>query len=220
LKRKRKRGNRIRKGLRIKRKARGLWAKVTFFLSRSRTGEGGRGGLGPVAGGGIQGPAAVGDRGKRKRGTRACFSRAHIGQRWVEEVPPRQGAAGGGGWWRRRKLWCGRVIERYWKLAAGVRSGEEGCRPFIGRVGRFGGGDFSGGDGSGELKRLLEAVPGDETARRGGMSTCAGEGTARRGACSGGAVLAGGSPAGSARAGRVRSPGDGTARARRRSSSS
>jgi hypothetical protein len=60
--------NRVRKGLRIKRKARGLWAKVPFFLPRSRTGEGGRGGLGPAAGGGIQGPAAAGDRGKGRGG--------------------------------------------------------------------------------------------------------------------------------------------------------
>jgi hypothetical protein len=140
---------------------------VPFFLPRSRTGEGGRGGLGPAAGGGIQGPAAAGDRGKRKRGERACYSRAHLGRGWLEEVPPRQGAAGGGGWWRRRKWWCGGAIGCHWKLAAGVRSGEEGCRPFIGRVGRFGGGDF----------------------------------------------LAGRSPAGSAGAGRVQSPGDGTARA-------
>jgi hypothetical protein len=41
---------------------------VPFFLPRSRTGEGGRGGPGPAAGGGIQGSAAAGDRGKRKRG--------------------------------------------------------------------------------------------------------------------------------------------------------
>jgi hypothetical protein len=60
--------NRVREGLRIKRKARGLWAKVPFFLPRSRTGEGGRGVLGPAAGGGIQGPTTAGDRGKRKRG--------------------------------------------------------------------------------------------------------------------------------------------------------
>jgi hypothetical protein len=65
---KRERVNRIKEGLRIKEKARGLWAKVPFFLPRFRTGEGGRGGLGLAAGGGIQGLAAAGDRGKRKRG--------------------------------------------------------------------------------------------------------------------------------------------------------
>jgi hypothetical protein len=89
--------NRVREGLRIKRKARGLWAKVPFFLPRSRTGEGGRGGLGPAAGGGIQGPVAAGDRGKRKRGARASYSRAHLGRGWLEGVPPWQGVAGGGG---------------------------------------------------------------------------------------------------------------------------
>jgi hypothetical protein len=94
---KRERVNRIKEGLRIKEKARGLWAKVPFFLPRFRTGEGGRGGLGPAAGGGIQGLAAAGDRGKRKRGARACHSRAHLGQGLLEGVPPRQGAAGGGG---------------------------------------------------------------------------------------------------------------------------
>jgi hypothetical protein len=122
---------------------------VPFFLPRSRTGEGGRGR--PRSGGGRRHPGAGGGRGQgeKEEGARACYSRAHLGQGWLEEVPPRQGAAGGGGWWRRRKLWCGSAIGRYWKLAAGVRSGEEGCRPFIGRVGRFGGGDLFGGEVAG-----------------------------------------------------------------------
>jgi hypothetical protein len=38
--------NIVREGLRIKRKARELWAKAPFFSPPSRTGEGGRGGLG------------------------------------------------------------------------------------------------------------------------------------------------------------------------------
>jgi hypothetical protein len=74
--------------------------------------------------------------------------------------------------------------------------------------------DFSGEDGSGELERLLEAAPCDETARRGGRSTCAGEGTAQRGACSGGAglVACGGGAAGwqAGGAGRGVAGGDGT----------
>jgi hypothetical protein len=53
--------NRVREGLRIKRKARGLWEKVPFFLPRSRTGEGGRGGLGRRQ--------AAASRGRRQPGT-------------------------------------------------------------------------------------------------------------------------------------------------------
>jgi hypothetical protein len=84
-------------------------------------------------------------------------------------VPLRQGAAGGGDGWRRRKWWCGSAIGRYWKLAAGVGSGEEGCRPFIGCVGRFGGGDFSlaGGIAGGQLWGRRARSPGDGTARAG-----------------------------------------------------
>jgi hypothetical protein len=70
---------------------------VPFFLPRFRAGEGGRGGLGPAAGSGVQGLAAAGDRGKRKRGARACHSHAHLGQGLLEGVSPRQGAAGGEG---------------------------------------------------------------------------------------------------------------------------
>jgi hypothetical protein len=65
--------------------------------------------------------------------------------------------------------WCGSAFEHYWKLAAGVGSGEEGCRPFIGRVGRFGGGDFSlaGRSPAAALGAGRARSPGDGTARAG-----------------------------------------------------
>jgi hypothetical protein len=45
----------------------------------------------------LQRRMADGNMGKGKRGARAFYSRAHLGQGWLEEVLPRQGAAGGGG---------------------------------------------------------------------------------------------------------------------------
>jgi hypothetical protein len=39
---------------------------------------------------------AAGNRGRRKRGTRAFYSRAHLGRGWLEEVAPRCGL--GGAW--------------------------------------------------------------------------------------------------------------------------
>jgi hypothetical protein len=67
----------IRKGLGIRRKTRGLWAIMPFFLPRSRQGrEAGR--LGPAAGGGLQGPTAAGDRGKKRMGARGFNLRAHL----------------------------------------------------------------------------------------------------------------------------------------------
>jgi hypothetical protein len=87
--------NRVREGLRIKIKARGLWAKAPFFFPRSRTGEGGRGGLGRRRAAASQGSAAAGDRGETERGPRGSQPRAHLGLGLLVEVAPRRGLGGG-----------------------------------------------------------------------------------------------------------------------------
>jgi hypothetical protein len=74
----------------------------------------------------LQGLMAAGNRWRRKRGTGAFHSEAHLGWGWLEEGAPRQGrpavgavgcGADGGG---------GGATGHCWIFAAGVRSGEEG----------------------------------------------------------------------------------------------
>jgi hypothetical protein len=139
---------------------------------------------------GLPATAAASERGNRERATRGFPSLTHLGLGRAVEAAPREGsgvAAVLGG--RRRCGARGKGKRSLWRCEAGsgeVRRPGEQPAPFIGGGRRFGGEDFSGEADSGELERLLEAAPGDKTARAAAGLLVQ---VARRGACGGGAGL-------------------------------